>query len=98
MDTVNEVSLFLHFVGLALGFAAAFGNMTVGILIAKAAPAERVVLGRVPPALGVLGRSGIVTLWVTGVFLTYSKWDGGSVLPWQFQAKLVDQGYLSCWK
>jgi hypothetical protein len=89
MRGFNQFLLFLHFVGLALGFSVSFGNMVMSGLVAKAAPAEKAVLGRFPPALSQLGRIGLVLLWVTGVILVYTRWSGFATLPWQFDVKLA---------
>lgn len=89
MSRVVQLLLFLHFLGLALGFAVSFGNMVMGSLIAKAAPPEKAVLGRFPPTMSKLGRIGLILLWVTGVALVYVKWGGFAGLPWTFHAKLT---------
>lgn len=89
VNTANQVLLFLHFLGMALGFSVSFGNIVVSGLIAKAAPPERVALGRFPPAAGRLGRAGLALLWVTGVVLVYTRWNGFATLPWQFHVKLT---------
>ncbi len=89
MNTVNQVLLFLHYLGLALGFSVSFGNMVMGGLISKAAPPEKAVLGRFPPTISQLGRIGLVLLWFTGVILIYTRWNGFAALPWQFHVKLA---------
>ena len=89
MIPILQVLLFLHFLGLALGFAVSFANMVMGRLIAKAAPAEKPVLGRFPPAMSKLGRIGLILLWVTGVALVYLKWGGFAALSWEFYVKLA---------
>jgi len=89
MNRINQSLLILHFVGLAMGFAASFANMTMGALIARAAPAERPVLGRFPPLMSAIGRIGLALLWVTGLVLTYSKYGGLGSLPWPIYLKLA---------
>lgn len=89
MNAVNQVLLFLHFLGMALGFSVSFGNIVMSGLIARATPAEAAVLGRFPPAVSRLGRIGLALLWITGVILVYTRWDGFAALPWQFQVKLA---------
>jgi len=89
MDKVSQVLLFLHFLGLGLGLSASFANMVMSGLIAKAMPPEKAILGRFPPAMGGLGRIGLVLLWFTGVVLVYSRWNGFASLPWQFHVKLA---------
>lgn len=89
MDVLNQVLVFLHFVGLTLGFSVSFANMVMGGLIAKAPPQEKGVLGRFPPLMSRLGTIGLTLLWVTGVVLVFTKWNGFAILPWQFYVKLA---------
>lgn len=89
MNLVNQFLVFLHFLGLALGFSVSFGNMVMGGLIARASPPEKAVLGRFPPAVSRLGRIGLVLLWTTGVILVYTRWNGFGTLGWSFYVKLA---------
>lgn len=89
MDSVNRVLLFFHFLGLALGFSVSFANMVMGGLISKATASEKAVLGRFPPIMSRLGRTGLALLWVTGAILVYTRWGGVAALPWQFDVKLA---------
>lgn len=89
MDSFNQVMLFLHFLGLGMGFSVSFGNIVMGGLISKAAPAEKAVLGRFPPAISRLGFAGLALLWSTGLVLVYTRWNGFASFPWQFYAKLA---------
>jgi hypothetical protein len=89
MNIVNQVLLFLHFVGLALGFSVSFGNMVMSGIISNATPLEKAVLGRFPPKISQLGRIGLALLWTTGVILVFTKWNGFASLPWQFHVKLA---------
>jgi len=89
MNELNQVLLFLHFLGLAMGFSASFGNAAMGGLIEKAAPAEKPVLARFPPVIARIGRYGLALLWSSGLILVYTKWGGMGSLPWQFHAKLA---------
>ncbi len=81
--------LFLHFLGLALGFTAGFSNIVMSRLIVSAAPAEKAVLGRFPPAVSQLGRVGLALLWVTGFSMVYLRFGGFAALPWTFHVKLT---------
>lgn len=89
MPNLNQFLLFLHLVGLTLGMASGWGNLTMGKLIEEAPPAERPILGRFPPAIAKVGGVGLLLLWVTGFLLVYLKWNGFGGLPWQFHAKLT---------
>lgn len=95
MGLLNQVLLILHFVGLAMGFAASFANMTMGGLIAKAPPPEKAVLGRFPPIMSAIGRIGLALLWATGLTLTYTKFGGFEALPRIFFAKLAAVVFLT---
>jgi hypothetical protein len=57
MKGVNELLRFLHFLGLALGFSVSFANIVMGVLIARAAPAEKAVPGRFPPLMSLVGKA-----------------------------------------
>lgn len=89
MPTLNQLLLFLHFLGLGLGMSASFGNLLMGKLIGEATPAERPVLGRFPPVMSHVGAGGLVLLWATGLVLTFTKWGGFANLPWQFHVKIT---------
>lgn len=95
MSRVMQILLFLHYLGLALGFAVSFSNMVMGGLISKAPPSEKAVLGRFPPTMSRLGRIGLILLWVTGVALVYLKWGGFAVLSWEFYVKLAAVVFLT---
>lgn len=84
-----RVLMFLHFLGLAMGFSAGFGNMVMGSLMAKASPEERRVLSRFPPAIARLGDIGLVLLWLTGLTMVFVKWGGFGSMPGLFHAKLT---------
>jgi len=89
MLSLNDVLLILHLIGLALGFSASFANIVVASLMASAAPAEQPVLARVPPKMARVADVGLVLLWITGLAMLLTKWDGGAGLPWPFHAKLT---------
>jgi len=92
MDLLNKILLILHFLGLAMGLSASFGNMVMMGLVAKAAPAEKPVLGRFPPAISRVGSMGLALLWITGLSMLFTRWGGFANLgnmPWQFHLKLT---------
>ena len=89
MDVLNPVLLVLHFLGLAMGLSVSFSGMAMQGLMARAAPAERDVLGRFAPRISIVGHIGLGLLWITGVALVFTKWGGFSVLPWQFTVKIA---------
>jgi hypothetical protein len=86
---LTQLLLVLHFLGLAMGLSASIANFVMMGVIAKAAPAERPVLGRFLPAMSRVGRVGLVLLWLTGLTLLYTRWGGFGFVPWQFHVKLT---------
>lgn len=89
MLDLNKLLLILHFLGLAMGFSVGLSNMVLSGVMAKAAPAEKAVLARFPPAMSRVGDIGLVLLWATGLTLAYTKWSGIGAMPWQFHVKLT---------
>ncbi len=86
---MNDFILFLHFFGLMLGAAGGLGS---GILMrrALAMPADeaKVVRG-LGPLLANVAHIGVAVLWVTGLILVWSKWDGFASLPQLFWVKAI---------
>lgn len=92
MSILNNILFILHLLGLAMGLSASFGNMVMAGLIAKAAPGEKPVLGRFPPAISRVGASGLALLWITGLTMLFTRWGGFANLgnmPWTFHLKLT---------
>lgn len=89
MNVLNQVLLILHFVGLTMGFSVTFATLVMTNLIAKAAPADKLVLGRFPPVMSRVGEIGVGLLWVTGATMVFTRWGGFGALPWQFHVKLT---------
>jgi hypothetical protein len=92
MENLTRILLFLHFLGLTMGLSTSFAMMVMTGLINKAAPSERPVLGRFPPAMSRIGTIGISLLWVSGLGMLLTKWGGfGNLgnMPWQFHVKLT---------
>jgi hypothetical protein len=89
MATFNELLLVLHFLGLGMGLSVTFGNIVMLNLITRAAPADKAVLARFPPAISKIGRAGLALLWLTGLTMLYTRWNGLAGMPWQFHVKLT---------
>jgi len=92
MSILNNILFILHLLGLAMGLSASFSNMVMAALIAKAAPGEKQVLGRFPPAMMRVGASGLALLWITGLSMLFTRWGGFANLgnmPWTFHLKLA---------
>lgn len=86
---MNDFILFLHFFGLMLGAAGGLGS---GVIMrrALAMPADeaKVVRG-LGPLLSNVAHTGVALLWVTGLILVWSKWDGFGSLPQLFWVKAI---------
>jgi hypothetical protein len=85
----TKILLMLHFIGLAMGLAVGFANMTMAALISRAAPPEKAILGRFPLAMTRVGNIGLAILWVTGLTMVFTRWDGFGTLPPMFHIKLT---------
>jgi len=86
---MNAFLLFLHFFGLMLGAAGGFAS---GILMRRAAgmpPAEAMTIRGLGPMLAHVSGIGLVLLWVTGLIMVWSKYDGLASLPSLFWVKFV---------
>ena len=86
---LDNVLLMLHFLGLAMGLSTGFANMVMAGLIDQAAPAEKAVLSRFPPAMSRIGAIGLVLLWITGVSIVMTRYGTFAILPRPFVIKLA---------
>jgi hypothetical protein len=86
---LDNVLLMIHFLGLAMGLSTGFANMVMAGLIAKAAPAEKPVLGRFPPAMSRIGVVGLTLLWISGISIVMTRYGTFSILPRPFIVKLA---------
>ena len=86
---LDNVLLMIHFLGLAMGLSTGFANMVMAGLIAKAAPAEKPVLGRFPPAMSRIGVVGLTLLWGSGIAIVLTRYGTFSILPRPFIVKLA---------
>ena len=85
---MNAALLFLHLVGLMLGAAGGFASAI--IMRALVLPADEAkVLRGLGPILAKVSAIGVAVLWVTGLILVWSKWDGFGSLPQMFWVKAV---------
>jgi len=84
---MNDAILFLHFVGLMLGAAGGFASAIV-MRRALTLPADEAkVLRGLGPILAKVSATGVAVLWVTGLILVWSKFDGFGNLPQMFWIK-----------
>ena len=90
---MNATLLILHLFGLGAGFVSGFGTFLVQTVINKSPIADATALTRVQRPLQLFGDAGLGILWVTGVILVYSKWNGFSSLPspfwWKFASAIA---------
>jgi hypothetical protein len=89
MNSFNQALLVLHFIGLGMGLSVSFGNIVALGLITSAAPPDKRVLARFPPAISKVGQAGLALLWITGATMAYTKWSGIGSMPWTFHVKLT---------
>jgi hypothetical protein len=86
---MNEALLFLHFVGLMLGAAGGFASAIVMRRALVLPVDEAKVLRGLGPTLAKVSASGVAVLWVTGLIMVWTKWDGFGSLPQMFWVKAV---------
>lgn len=79
----------LHFLGLAMGLSTGFANMVMAGLINKAAPADKAVLSRFPPAMAKIGVIGLALLWISGISIVLTRYGSFAILPRPFIVKLA---------
>jgi uncharacterized membrane protein len=89
VDILDNLLMWLHFIGLALGGVASFGLPVVGRQMAAAQPELRPGLAKVAGGLSTLGRAGFGVLIITGPILFSIKWSGAAPQMGWFIAKMV---------
>ena len=86
---MNDFILFLHFIGLALAGA---GGVATGTLMRRAAklpPEQAAPFRGVAPTFTNMTATGVAILWITGMIMVWSKWNGFENLPPLFWVKFV---------
>lgn len=86
---LDQFLMVAHFLGLAMGLSTGFANMVMAGLVAKAAPNEKAVLGRFPPAMSRIGVVGLAMLWGSGLAIVRTRYGTFSVLPRPFIVKIA---------
>lgn len=89
MVWLNDILLFLHFVGLLMGSAPGIANMVIMRQMAQATPDGAAALRALPPNLAMISAVGVAVLWITGVILVFTKWSGFQNLPAMFWIKFL---------
>lgn len=86
---LDNLLVIIHLIGLSLGMSVGFANVVMAGLIAKAAPQEKGVLGRFPPAMGRVGLIGLALLWGSGIAIVLTRYGSFAILPRTFIVKLI---------
>ena len=87
--SIDNLLVVLHFVGLGMGMSVGFSNMVMAGVVAKAAPAEKVVLGRFPLAMSKVGVAGLALMWISGIAIVMTRYGRFDILPRTFVYKLI---------
>jgi hypothetical protein len=87
--SLDNVFVVLHFIGLGMGMSVGFANMVMAGVIGKAAPNEKVALGRFAPAMSRFGVAGLALMWVSGVSIVMTRYGRFDILPRTFIYKMI---------
>ncbi|HEX8029275.1 MAG TPA: hypothetical protein VF491_12465 [Vicinamibacterales bacterium] len=93
--SLDQFLVIVHFLGLAMGLSTGFSNMIMAGLIAKAAPAEKGVLARFPPAMSRIGAIGLTLLWASGIAIVQTRYGSFAILPRTFVIKIAAVAILT---
>lgn len=84
-----DVLLVVHLIGLMLGAGGGFGSM-IAMRYAGSLPTEQQPTIRgLTPVLARVALSGLVLLWLTGVWMAATMGVDAAALPWTFWAKML---------
>jgi hypothetical protein len=86
---LNDTLLFIHLLGLMMGAGGGFGSMIVMRRALALPPEQAGPLRSVGPALARFSLIGLILMWLTGLALVFSKYDGLTALPSLFWVKIV---------
>lgn len=86
---LDDILLILHFIGLALGFAGGIASGLSMRLAGAAKPEGAAALRQIPPIAAKISATGLVLLWLTGLALVYTRWNGFGALPALFWVKFA---------
>ena len=86
---MNQVLLFLHFVGLMLGATGGFGSALIMRRAVAAGPEAGGQLRALGPMLANVSAVGLALMWASGLVLVWSRWGGPGNLPGLFWLKFV---------
>jgi hypothetical protein len=86
---MNQVLIFLHFVGLMLGATGGFASALIMRRTLGMTPEASQPLRALGPMLANVSTTGLAVMWASGVILVWSRWSGPGSLPGLFWAKFV---------
>lgn len=86
---MNDFILFLHFFGLMLGAAGGLGGSIVARRALALPPEQALTLRGMGPIMANVAHAGVALLWITGLILVWTKWDGFGNLPQLFWVKFI---------
>lgn len=86
---MNQVLIFLHFVGLMLGATGGFASALIMRRTLGMTPEAARPLRALGPMLANVSATGLALMWASGVILVWSRWDGPGSLPGLFWAKFL---------
>jgi len=91
MSLANDLAMTVHFVGLFMGGASAFGLPVIGALTSKAEPEHKPVLGQVVKPLKMIGHTGLGLLLLSGFAMATAGgvWGAGLVVFWLKLAAVI---------
>jgi hypothetical protein len=88
MTAVNDILLWLHLLGLAMGVGLGFAMSQVGPRLLAAGPTERARLWPLHKFLGRVITVGLILLLITGPLMLWLKFGGAAGLGWPFSVKM----------
>ena len=86
---MNQILIFLHFLGLMLGATGGFGSALIMRRAQAMAPDAARPLRELGPVMANVSAVGLALLWLAGLILVWSRWDGPGSLPELFWLKFV---------
>lgn len=88
MPVLNDILLWLHLLGLAMGAGVGIAMSRVGPALIAGDPNERARLWPLEKFLARVITTGLVLLLVTGPLMLWLKFGGSAALGWPFMVKM----------
>jgi hypothetical protein len=86
---MNQILLFLHFLGLMLGATGGFASALIMRRATGLTPERARPLRELGPMLANVSAAGLALMWLSGLVLVWSLWDGPGSLPRLFWVKFL---------